>query len=150
MIDGVKIIDLNTIKDDRGWLMEIFRVSTTGLHTKQVYLSVVKEGVVKDKDKFHCHDKQWDMFCCIKGDVKLVLIDKRENSPTKDKIMEIVTGEDSPKLIIYPPGILHAFKGLKGDSYIINCVTEEYNKENPDELRIKNTFYIWDTGKGRW
>ncbi|RLF05389.1 MAG: dTDP-4-dehydrorhamnose 3,5-epimerase [Thermoprotei archaeon] len=144
MIDGVKVIDLKQIKDDRGWLMEIFRVSTTGLNPKQVYLSVVKEGIVKDKDKFHCHEKQWDMFCCVKGKVKLVLIDKREDSPTKGNFMEFVVGDDNFKLIVYPPGILHAFKGLKGDSYIVNCVTEEYNKENPDELRVENKFYDWD------
>lgn len=144
MIDGVKVIDLNPIKDDRGWLMEIFRISTTGLQARQVYISVVKEGMVKDKDKFHYHKKQWDMFCCIKGNVKIVLVDNRKDSSTKDGIIEIVTGEDNPKLIIYPPGILHAFKGLKGDSYIIDCVTEEYNKENPDDLRMDNTFYSWD------
>ena len=144
MIDGVKVIDLNPIKDNRGWLMEVFRVSTTDLQARQVYVSVVKEGTVKDKDKFHCHKKQWDMFCCIKGNVKLVLVDKRGNSPTKDEIMEIMTGEDSPKLIVYPPGILHAFKGLKGDCYIIDCVTEEYNEQTPDEFRTDNTFYDWD------
>lgn len=144
MIDGVNVLDLKDIRDDRGWLMEIFRVSKTGLNPKQVYLSVVKEGVVKDKYKFHCHENQWDMFCCIKGHVKLVLIDKRESSPTRNEMMEFVVGDNDYKLIVYPPGILHAFKGLKGDSYIVNCVTQEYNKENPDELRIENKFYDWE------
>lgn len=143
MIKDVKTMDLKQIKDDRGWLMEIFRSSVTGMKPKQVYLSVVKKGVVKDRDKFHCHEKQWDIFCCIKGRVKLVLIDKRKDSPTKDDIMEFIVGDDNFKLIIYPPGILHAFKGLE-ESYIVNCVTEEYNREKPDELRIENEFYDWD------
>ncbi|MDP1812036.1 MAG: dTDP-4-dehydrorhamnose 3,5-epimerase family protein [Sediminibacterium sp.] len=144
MIDGVKLIELNPIKDDRGWLMEIFRVSITGLQVKQVYLSVVKEGIVKDKDKFHCHKMKWDMLCCIKGTIKVVLIDSRKGSNTKDKMMEIITGEENPKLIIIPPGILHAFKGLKGDGYVIDCETEEFNKENPDEIKTDNTHYNWD------
>jgi|TARA_B110000116_G_C16790043_1_gene563186 dTDP-4-dehydrorhamnose 3,5-epimerase len=144
MIDNVKILELNTIRDERGWLMEIFRVSTAGFQIKQVYLSVVKEGVVKDKEEFHCHKYKWDMLCCIKGEVKIVLVDNRDNSLTKGKIMEIVTGEDNPKLVILPPGILHAFKGLKGDSYVIDCETEEFIKENPDETKTKNIYYNWD------
>ena len=146
MIKDVRIIDLKPIRDERGWLMEIFRSSVTGLNPKQVYLSVVKENVVKDKDKFHCHEKQWDMFCCVSGRVKLVLIDRREDSPTMGESMEIFAGDDEFKLVLYPPGILHAFKGLKGDSYIVNCVTEEYDREKPDELRVSNEFYDWDRG----
>lgn len=144
MIDGVKIIDENPIRDDRGWFMEIFRESTIGRKARQVSVSVVKEGMVKDKDKFHLHKKQWDFFCCIKGHVKLVLVDKRKNGSTEDEIMEILIGEDNPKLIVIPPGVLHAVKGLIGDCYIIDCVTEEYNEQNPDEFRTINTFYDWD------
>lgn len=142
MIDGVKIIKLNPISDERGWLMEIFKISQTNLKPKQVYLSVVKKGVVKDKDKFHAHEKQWDGFCCIKGKTKLVLIDKRENSKTKDEIMELEIGEGNFNLVLIPPMVLHAFKGLE-ESFVISCVTEEYNKDKPDELRIKNEFYKW-------
>lgn len=144
MIDDVKVIDENPRQDDRGWFMEIFREDTIGRKTRQVSVSVVKEGMVKDKTKFHLHKKQWDFFCCIKGQVKLVLIDKRKDSLTEDEIMEIVTGEDNPKLIVIPPGVLHAVKGLRGDCYIIDCVTEEYNEQNPDEFRTDNTFYDWD------
>ena len=94
------------------------------------------QGIVKDKDKFHMHKNQTDSMCCIKGLVKLVIVDTRESSKTKNKVMELEIGEESPTLVTIPKGVLHAFKSLKGESIIINCIDREYDKENPDEIRI--------------
>ncbi|MBL7158609.1 MAG: dTDP-4-dehydrorhamnose 3,5-epimerase family protein [Candidatus Omnitrophica bacterium] len=144
MIEGVKIKKLKAITDHRGRLMEIFRVSETGINPKQVYMTTALEGVVKDKDKFHLHKSQNDNMCCIKGLVKLVLVDTREESKTKDEIMEFEIGESNPALVTIPNGVLHAFKSLKGESIVLNCIDREYNKENPDEIRVKNVYYNWD------
>ena len=144
MIDGAKIKKLKIISDDRGRLMEIFRVSETGIEPKQVYMTTAFENVVKDKKNFHLHKNQADSFCCVKGNIMLVLVDVRETSPTKDEINEFNIGEENPCLVIIPKGVLHAFKSLKGESIIINCINPEYNKENPDELRIENKYYDWD------
>ena len=146
MIDGVKIKKLKEIPDGRGRLMEIFRVSETGINPTQVYMTTALEGVVKDKDKFHMHKNQTDNMCCIKGKVKLVMVDIRENSKTRNGIMELEMGEAEFKLVTIPKGVLHAFKSLKGESIIINCIDREYNRENPDEIRVDNIYYDWDKG----
>jgi dTDP-4-dehydrorhamnose 3,5-epimerase len=144
MIAGVEIKQLKVIPDERGRLMEILRVSETKFQPRQVYLTTAYENVVKDRENFHLHKKQTDCFCCISGKIKLVLVDIRENSKTKGKINEFEIGEENFCLVIIPKGVLHAFKSLKGESFIINCIDHEYNRKKPDEFRIKNSYYDWD------
>ncbi|MDD5449096.1 MAG: dTDP-4-dehydrorhamnose 3,5-epimerase family protein [Candidatus Omnitrophica bacterium] len=144
MIDGVKVKKLKVLSDKRGRLMEILRVSETHCPPNQVYLTTAYEGVVKDKDSFHMHKKQTDFFCCVKGSIKLVLIDTREDSETKGSINEFEIGDENFCFITIPKGVLHAFKSLKGEAFIINCIDREYNREEPDEFRVKNEYYDWD------
>ena len=144
MIEGVKVKILKVIPDKRGRLMEILRVSETKIHPQQVYLTTAYENVVKDKECFHMHKNQTDFFCCVKGKIRLVLVDAREGSKTKEEINEFEIGEENFCLVTIPKGVLHAFKSLKGEAIIVNCIDHEYNRENPDEFRIKNKYYDWD------
>jgi len=144
MISGVKVKKLKAISDDRGRLMEIFRVSETGINPKQVYMTTALEGVVKDKDKFHMHKKQTDNFCCVEGRIRLVLVDARDGSPTKGEVDDLVIGAGNLCLVTIPPEVLHGFKSLEGESVIINCIDNEYDKNDPDEFRIENKHYDWD------
>lgn len=144
MIEGVRVKKLKPILDERGRLMEIFRVSETDILPQQVYLTTAYEGVVKDKEYFHMHKCQTDNLCCIKGKIKLVLVDTREDSKTKGEINEFEIGEDNFCLVTIPNQVLHAFKSLKDEAFVINCIDHEYNRESSDELRIKNEYYNWD------
>ena len=144
MIEGIKIKKLKVVPDERGRLMEIFRVSETGIKPEQVYMTTAFEDAVKDKDKFHMHKNQTDNMCCIKGKIKLVLVDVRDDSETKGEINEFEIGEKNFCLITIPERVLHAFKSLKGEAFIINCIDHEYNKKKPDEFRIDNKYYDWD------
>lgn len=147
MIEGLKVTRLKVIPDERGRLMEIFRMSEIGIQPQQIYLTTAYEGIVKDKDEFHMHKNQTDFFSCIKGRIKLVLVDIRGESATKGEINEFEIGEGNFCLITIPKKVLHAFKSLKGESYIINCIDHEYNKIHPDEFRIENKYYDWDRMK---
>ena len=144
MIEGVKLKKLKILKDERGRLMEILRVSETGVPPRQVYMTTAFEGVTKDKDNFHLHKNQTDFFCCVKGAMKLVLVDEREKSSTKGELNEFEIGEENPCLVRIPNGVLHAFKSLKGEAFIVNSIDREYDRNDPDELRVKNNYYDWD------
>ncbi len=135
MIDGVRIKRLKIIPDERGRLMEILR-SDDDMFIKfgQMYMTTVYPGVVK---AWHYHKKQLDNFVCIKGMVKLVLYDNRDNSSTKGELNEFFIGEHNPELIQIPVGVLHGFKCIgENEAIVINCPTEIYNRAEPDEFRI--------------
>lgn len=150
-IYGVQVKKLKVIPDERGWLMEILR-NDDELFEKfgQVYISAVYPGVVKG---WHYHKIQTDYITVIKGMAKLVLYDARKDSPTYAKIMEFFIGEKNPLLVKIPPMVYHGVKGIGVEpAIILNCPTEAYNYESPDEYRIhphKNDIpYSWEIKEG--
>jgi dTDP-4-dehydrorhamnose 3,5-epimerase len=151
MIEGVKIKKLKVIPDERGRLMEMLRADDE-LFIKfgQVYLTTAYPGVVKG---WHYHKKQTDNMVVVKGMMKVVLYDKREGSSTKSEINEFFMGIHNPILLRIPPLVFHGFKCVsEEEAMVINCPTETYDYEDPDEFRIdphKNDIpYDWEREDG--
>lgn len=151
LIDGVGIIQLKVIPDERGRLGEILR-SDDILFRKfgQVYFTTTYSDVVK---AWHFHKKQWDNVICIKGCIKLALYDNRDDSPTKGNVNQFYIGEHHPLLIAIPPGVYHGWMCVSDDeAYIINIPSEVYDYSNPDEHRedphINEIPYEWERKDG--
>ncbi len=135
MIKGIVKKNLRVIPDERGWLMEMLRCDDEVFRKfGQVYLSVVYPGVVKG---WHYHKVQTDNFVVVKGLAKVVLYDGREESSSYGEIDEFFMGERNPILLVIPPLVLHGMKGVGAEpAYLINCPTEPYNYDKPDEHRV--------------
>jgi dTDP-4-dehydrorhamnose 3,5-epimerase len=135
LIQGVSVKPLKVVADERGYLMEILR-SDDPFFRKfgQAYLSVVYPGVVKG---WHWHAIQADHFCVVKGMAKVVLYDRREESPTRGEVDVHFLGEKNPALLLIPQGVAHGMKGIGVEpALLLNIPTEPYNYERPDEYRI--------------
>lgn len=135
MISGIRIKKLKVIPDERGRLMEMLRADDD-LFIKfgQIYMTTAYPGVVK---AWHYHKKQIDNFVVVKGMMKVVLYDGREDSPTYKEINEFFMGEHNPILLQIPAFVYHGFKCIsETEAIVINCPTEVYSYENPDEYRI--------------
>ena len=135
MIAGVRVKNLKVIPDERGRLMEILR-SDDELFQKfgQLYMTTAHPGVVKG---WHYHKKQVDNFAVVKGMIKLVLYDRREDSPTRGEVNEFFLGEHNPQLVQIPALVLHGFKGVgTEEAIVLNCPTELYHYREPDEFRV--------------
>jgi len=146
MIDGVKLKKLKVIPDERGRVMELLR-SDDEVFQKfgQVYVTTAYPGVVK---AWHSHAKQTDYFTCIQGMMKLVLYDARDDSATNGEVNEFFVGVHTPQLVVIPPGVLHGFKCIsETEAIVVNCPTEVYNRDAPDEIRAdahsKDIPYDW-------
>lgn len=135
MIEGVKVRGLRFIPDERGYLMEILRSDWTEYERfGQVYVTAAYPGVVKG---WHYHKLQTDHFVCIHGMAKVVLYDRRKDSPTFGEVNEFFIGERNPCLIKIPPSVVHGFKGVGQDvALIVNVPTELYDYDDPDEHRL--------------
>ncbi|MCX7857560.1 MAG: dTDP-4-dehydrorhamnose 3,5-epimerase family protein [Deltaproteobacteria bacterium] len=151
MIHGVRIKKLNMIPDERGRLMEILRCDDE-IFKKfgQVYLTTTYPGVVK---AWHYHKIQDDYVTCIKGMIKLVLYDAREDSPTNGEINEFFIGDYNFTLVMIPKMVYHGWKCIsESEALIINIPTEPYNRKNPDEFRvhphINDIPYRWERKDG--
>jgi dTDP-4-dehydrorhamnose 3,5-epimerase len=151
MIHGVKTKPLRIIPDERGRLMEILRMDDE-LFMKfgQAYLTSAYPGVVKG---WHFHKVQYDNMVVIRGMMKIVLYDSREESPTFGEINEFFLGEHSCQLLHIPPFVFHGFKCIsEHEALVINIPTEVYDYSHPDEFRIdphvNNIPYVWDRKDG--
>ncbi len=135
MIEGVVVKKLRLIPDERGRLMEILR-SDDELFIKfgQVYVTTAYPRVVKG---WHYHKKQVDNMAVVRGMMKIVLYDSREDSPTFKEVNEFFIGEHNPLLLKIPPLVMHGFKCIsEQEAMAINCPTEVYDYDKPDEFRV--------------
>jgi dTDP-4-dehydrorhamnose 3,5-epimerase len=145
MIEGVKIVPLKKISDERGTIMHMLR--STDPHFEkfgEVYFSIAYPGVIKG---WHLHTKQTQFYAVIQGMIKLVLFDEREESKTKGELMELFTGEDNYQLIRIPFGVVNGYKtiGVK-PAIVANCATIPHE---PNEMLrydpLKNHIqYDWE------
>lgn len=146
MIQDVKIKKLAPIPDERGRIMEILR-NDDDLFIKfgQAYITSAYPGVVK---AWHYHKIQSDSFAVIHGMMKMVLYDSRKDSSTKGEINEFFMGVHNPILLQIPPMVYHGFKCIGAhEAIMLNCPTEPYNRQKPDEYRLdahaKEIPYDW-------
>lgn len=151
MIEGVKTKSLKVIPDERGFLMEMLRNDDEVFESfGQTYLTTCYPHVVKG---WHYHRVQTDHFVCVKGMAKVVLYDGREGSATNGEVNEFFMGKLNPILLKIPPLVMHGFKAVGDESaYIVNCPTEVYNYDEPDEFRLPYDTdeipYDWDVKMG--
>jgi dTDP-4-dehydrorhamnose 3,5-epimerase len=151
MIQGVETKKLKVVCDERGRLMEIMR-SDDDVFAKfgQLYMTTNYPGVIK---AWHYHKTQTDNVACVKGMIKLVMFDSRDDSPTKGEVNELFIGEYNPMLIQIPSNVYHGWKCVsETESVVVNCPTELYDYKNPDEFRLpydsEEIPYDWELKHG--
>ena len=148
-IDGVKVVPLRRICDERGMIMHILKNTDEHyLGFGEVYLSGGYPGVIK---AWHIHKEMTLNNTCISGMMKLVLYDGREGSSTKGNLMECFIGEDNYVLVQIPNGITNGYKAY-GDkiAMLANCATMPHT---PGELIYIDPFdndvpYDWSLKHG--
>ena len=145
MIDGVLVVLLRQIPDERGKIMHMLRADADHFEKfGEVYFSVAYPGVIKG---WHLHTKQTQNYAVVSGMIKLVLYDSREDSLTRGELMELFIGEDNYCLVKIPPGVTNGYKTYgTGPAILANCATEPHQ---PDEMQRIDPFseeipYDWE------
>jgi dTDP-4-dehydrorhamnose 3,5-epimerase len=139
-IKGVIVRDLRKYADSRGWLAELFRHDEleSEFYPVMAYTSSTNPGVTRGP---HEHVDQADLFCFMgPSNFKLRLWDNREQSETFNNVTTLIVGEDNPKSVLIPPGVVHAYQNVGPvDGIVFNCPNRLYmgvdKKETIDEIR---------------
>ena len=142
-IDGVIVRPLTKYTDSRGWLCEIFRLDELAeeYFPAMSYISMTNVGVARGP---HEHADQTDLFGFLgPSTFKVYLWDTRKHSRTFGKKMALLAGENEPKSILVPPGVVHAYKNI---GTVLGMVANYPNrlyagkgkKEKVDEIRYEN------------
>lgn len=118
-IEGVKVISLKKIPDERGTIYHMLRSSDAHFDKfGEIYFSKIYQGAIKG---WHIHTEITLNYCVVYGMVKLVLYDGRKDSPTKGNIQELYIGEDNYCLVIIPKGVANGHKGITPIALLANC-----------------------------
>lgn len=134
-IHDVVIKKLITHSDDRGYFREVLRDDDNLLvRFGQTSFTKTYPGVIK---AFHWHNHQDDLWYVADGMVRVVLYDRRPDSPSYRQTQVIYAGEDSPVLILIPTGIVHGYQVLGTKPVLLFYhTTASYDPSSPDEERI--------------
>jgi dTDP-4-dehydrorhamnose 3,5-epimerase len=149
MIDGVSVLPLRRIADERGQIMHMLRADDPHFQGfGEIYFSVVYPGVVK---AWHLHTAMTLNYAVVRGTIKLALYDAREGSPTRGAVLELFPGASNYCLVTVPPGVWNGFKGVGTEPAIVaNCATHPHD---PEEIVRRDPFtadipYSWDLRHG--
>jgi dTDP-4-dehydrorhamnose 3,5-epimerase len=133
MIDGVRVVPLQRIPDERGTVMHMLRRTDPHfLEFGEIYFSTIYPGIIKG---WHLHKLMTLNYACVSGRIKLVLYDDRQASTTKGELMELFLGPDSYQLVQIPPRVWNGFKGIGDDQAIVaNCATHPHDPTQTERL----------------
>lgn len=132
-IEGVRVIPLRRIPDERGTIYHMLRADDPHfLEFGEIYFASVFEGVVKG---WHLHHEMTLNYACVFGRVKIVCYDDRDDSPTQGTLLEVFLGPDNYSLVVIPPGIWNGHKGMGPEfSIIANCATHPHDPSRSERL----------------
>ncbi len=135
-IDGVQIKPLKKIPDERGSIYHMLRSDDEFFEDfGEIYFSKAYPGAIKG---WHIHKKMVLNYAVVYGMIKLVLFDDREDSSTKDNLMEVFMGNDNYVLVKVPPEVWNGFKGIGTEAAIVaNCASIPHD---PEEISRKDPF----------
>ena len=139
-IHDVIVKPLTKFIDERGWLCELFREDEINGEIMPVmaYVSMTQPGIARGP---HEHVEQTDSFCFMgPSNFKIYLWDTREGSPTSGVRQVVYAGIDAPRMIVVPPGVVHAYRNIGSENGIVfNAPNRLYagsGKKSPvDEIR---------------
>ena len=134
MIEGVVFKDLVTHADERGFFLEIIRVTDDFFKEGfgQWSHSLMYDGVIK---AWHMHRIQTDWWFVVSGVLRVGLCDLRAGSPTYKKRMDFLMGDLQPQIVVkIPPGVAHGCKTIQGPVHLFYVTSHVYNPD--DEIRF--------------
>ena len=142
-IHDVTVRPLVKFIDERGWLAELFRADEIEgeLMPAMAYISMTQPGIARGP---HEHVEQTDWFCFMgPSNFKVYLWDTRKDSPSRGIRQVVFAGSDSPRMVIVPPGIVHAYRNIGTENGIVfNAPNRLYGgdgKSSPvDEIRYED------------
>ena len=126
MIDGVEIIELRKHEDERGWFVELRRESAMPQPTLQTNLVWSRKGTIR---ALHFHKKQSDLFACLEGKARIVVLDLETGEADSVDI-----GDDNFVAVWVPGHLAHGYEALT-DVLMCYHVTQEYDPSDEFEVR---------------
>jgi dTDP-4-dehydrorhamnose 3,5-epimerase len=144
-IHDLRLTRLTQIVDDRGAVFHYLKSSQDTYNGfGEAYYSKINPGIIKG---WKMHKLVHQHFCVPTGEIKIVIFDNRDESPTKGLFDELVLNDtDNYCLLSMPPRLWYSFKCISNNFSLLANIIDQLH--NPDEavnlsLTDKNIPYAW-------
>ena len=128
MIDGLRVVEVKAIADERGVVREIFRASTHGdaFAPVQVNLTQTVRGAIRGMHG----ETMTKLVGVASGRAFAAWVDARPDSPT---VGEVVTRELVPGVtVVVPPGVCNGFQAVADEpTEYLYCFDREWEPGLP-------------------
>lgn len=146
LIPGVLVEPLTIHPDDRGYFLEIARLTTGPVAhfppDSQVSCALSYPGTIK---AFHFHRHQTDFWVPAHGMFQVALVDLRAGSPTHGLRNTLYLGHLRPWSLIIPPGVGHGYKVIGPDPAMLVYLTNRiYNPEDEGRIAYNDPAIAYD------
>jgi dTDP-4-dehydrorhamnose 3,5-epimerase len=143
VIEGLLVLPLRRIEDERGWFLELRRDSLLPARTVQTNVSFSRRGVIRG---LHYHERgQDDLFACLDGMARVVVLDR-----VSGETFSVDIGDENPVAVYVPGRHAHGFEALT-DCVLAYHVTDEYDPARPDERTLPwhdpRVRHLWSTNE---
>ena len=140
-MDGLIITPLKQIHHPKGDVLHGMKASDQGYAGfGEAYFSTVNKGQVKGWKK---HTKMTMNIVVPMGAVKLVFLDKRENSSSFDNFYTVTLSTDNYMRVTIPPNIWVAFQGQAGHNLLLNLASIEHTPDEAESIDLESIHYDW-------
>lgn len=146
MIEGVTLTQLKIIPGDSGFVLHaIRRTELSFCGFGEAYFSTIRKNAVKAWKRHHKMTLNLVVPC---GEIKFVLYDDRQKSPTFGEIFEINLSRRNYMRLTVPPMVWMGFKGIgKEPNMLLNIADIMHDPDEIDRVDAytNNIKYTWDT-----
>jgi glucose-1-phosphate thymidylyltransferase len=126
--DRLEVFPLRKFDDERGWFVELARLSRMPKQPRQANVSFSRAGTIRG---LHFHERgQDDLFICLQGRARIVALDRDSGQAFTEDI-----GDGNAAAVYVPGHLAHGFEALT-DVLMLYHVTEEYDAVDPDEQDV--------------
>lgn len=134
-LDGVWIIDLSRIEDERGFFARAYcekEFHSQGLVANFPQMNTsfnAKAGTIRGMHFRKAPFSEVKMVRCISGAIADVVVDVRTESPTLGKYLQVELNHSNKKLLYIPTGFAHGFQTLTNDVELLYWHSEFFNPD---------------------
>jgi dTDP-4-dehydrorhamnose 3,5-epimerase len=134
-VDGVRLVDINRIADDRGFFARIWcqdEFAQHGINANWVQANVGYSGRAGTLRGMHYQQDphaEAKLVRCTRGAVYDVALDLRPTSPTYLRWVGVTLDADSRAMLYIPEGCAHGYQTLADDSEIIYFTSAAYARD---------------------
>lgn len=142
MITGVTVTELRRIANPNGDIRHAMKVSSPGYAGfGEAYFSSIHPGAIKGWKR---HRSATLNLVVPVGNVRFVIHDDRQGSPSQGRFQEWTLGEECYARLTVEPGLWVAFQGRSSlDSMLLNISNEEHDPAEADNRDLQSFIYSW-------